>query len=113
MYKSKIFVSPNVLILILNRGKGNIYNVKLDFNETIDITEYILQKDKPKIIYNLYGVITHIGQSGPNAHFVASCKSPIDNKWYRYNDAIVSPINNIQNDVVEFGDPYILFYQRN
>ena len=113
IYTSKIFVGPNVLILILNRGKGNIYDVKLDFNETIDITEYILQKDKPKIIYNLYGVITHIGQSGPNALFVASCKSPIDNKWYRYNDAIVSPINNIQKDVIDFGIPYILFYQRN
>ena len=113
LYTSKIFVSPNVLILILNRGKGNIYDVKLDFDEIIDITEYILKKDKPKIIYNLYGVITHIGQSGPNAHFVASCKSPIDNKWYRYNDAIVSSINNIQKDVIDFGTPYILFYQRN
>ena len=43
-----------ILILILNRGKGNIYDVKLDFDEIIDITEYILKKDKPKIIYNLF-----------------------------------------------------------
>ena len=113
MYTNKIFVGPNVLVLILNRGKDNIYNVKLDFNETIDITQFVLQKDSPKIIYNLYGVITHIGQSGPNAHFVASCKSPINNRWYRYNDAIVNEITNIQKDVIEFGTPYILFYQRN
>ena len=89
IYISKIFVSPNVLVLILNRGRGNIYDVKLDFIETIDITQFVQQKDRPQLIYNLYGVITHIGQSGPNAHFVASCKSPIDNKWYRYNDAFV------------------------
>ena len=113
VYTSKIYVTPNILIIILNRGKGNIYKVKLDFTEVIDITQFVLQKDKQQIIYSLYGVITHIGQSGPNAHFVASCKSPIDNKWYRYNDAIVSPINNVQKDVIDFGIPYILFYQRN
>ena len=102
-----------MLVLILNRGKGNIYNVKLNFTEIIDITQFVLQKDMPLINYSLCGVITHIGQSGPSAHFVASCKSPIDNKWYRYNDAMVNPINNFQKEVIDFGTPYILFYQKN
>jgi len=30
IYTSKIFISPNILIIILNRGKGNIYDIKLD-----------------------------------------------------------------------------------
>ena len=111
-YTSKIFVSPNILVLILNRGKGNIYDVKLDFTEIIDISQFILQKDKPQIIYNLYGVITHIGQSGPSAHFMAACRNYIDNKWYRFNDAFINPITNIKKEVIEFGTPYILFYQR-
>ena len=113
VYTSKIFVTPNILIIILNRGKGNIYKVKLDFNEVIDITQFVIQKDKPQLIYSLYGVITHIGESGPNAHFIASCKSPIDNQWYRYNDAMVNPINNVQKDIIDFGTPYILFYYKN
>jgi len=112
IYTSKIFISPNVLILILNRGKGNIYDVKLDFTETIDITQFVLQKDKPLIIYNLYGVITHIGESGPNARFVASCKNPIDKKWYRFNDAFINPIYNFEKEIIGFGTPYILFYQK-
>ena len=112
IYTSQIFVSPNILIIILNRGKGNIHDVKLNFTESIDITQFELQKDKPQIIYSLYGVITHIGQSGPNAHFVASCKSPVDYRWYRFNDSIVNPINNLQKEVIEFGSPYILFYQK-
>jgi len=110
---SKIFSSPTVLVIILDRGKGNIYDVKLDLNETIDITQFVQQKDSPQLIYNLYGTITHIGQSGPNAHFVALCKSPIDNKWYKYDDALVNPINNLQKEVIEFETPYILFYQKN
>ena len=112
IYTTKLYIGPNVLVLILNRGKDNIFDVKLDFTETIDITQFIVQKDIPQIKYDLYGVITHIGQSGPSAHFVASCKSPIDNKWYRYNDAMVNPIYNLQKEVIDFGTPYILFYQK-
>ena len=112
IYTCKIYSSPNYFILILNRGKGNIYNVKLDFPEVINITNYVLQKETPNIIYELYGVVTHIGQSGPNAHFVASCKSPINGKWYRYNDAIVNNITDVKKEVMEFGTPYILFYQK-
>ena len=110
LYTSKIFVSPNVLIIILNRGKGNIYKIKIDFTEQIDISNFVLAKQKE--IYNLYGVITHLGESGPNAHFVAACKSPVDGKWYRYNDAFVNPINNFKKDIYDFGTPYILFYQK-
>ena len=112
-YTSKIFISPIILVLILNRGKGNIYDVKLDFAETIDITDFVLMNNNTRIIYNLYGVVTHLGKSGPYAHFVASCKSPVDNAWYRFNDGLVSPIKNFQNEVHDYGNPYILFYQRN
>ena len=111
-YSSTIFSSPNILVLILNRGKNNVFKVDLDFTETIDISQFVLTKNEP-LIYNLYGVITHLGESGPNAHFVATCKSPVDNIWYRYNDAIVNPISNFQKDILNYGKPYILFYQKN
>ncbi len=78
----------------------------------LDLTQFVIQKDKSQIIYNLYEVITHLEESGPNAHFVAACRSPIDNHWYRYNDAIVTSINNFQNDIYNFGTPYILFYEK-
>ncbi len=112
VYTSTIFVSPNILVLILNRGKGNVFNIKVDFSLQIDITDFVLTKSQNREIYNLYGVITHLGQSGPNAHFVAACKSPVDGNWYRYNDAIVTQINNFQNDIYNFGTPYILFYEK-
>ena len=76
------------------------------------LTKYVIQNENKNIVYNLYGVITHIGESGPNAHFVASCKSPIDGKWYRYNDALVDPIKNFQKDIHDFNSPYILFYEK-
>ena len=112
IYNTKIYVSPNVLVLILNRGRGNIYDVKLNFYDKIDISQFVVKKEVNNIIYELYGVITHIGQSGPSAHFVASCKSPVDFKWYRYNDSMVNPINDVQKEIINFGTPYILFYKK-
>ena len=35
-----------------------------------------------------------------------------DNKWYRFNDSIVNPITNFQKEVIDFGTPYILFYEK-
>ena len=108
---TKIYSCPNVLILVLNRGKHNIYKVKLNFEETIEITKYVTLK-KGKVFYNLTGVITHIGQSGPFAHFLAFCKSPINDKWYEYNDSIVTDVKDVKKEIIDFGNPYVLFYKK-
>ena len=107
-----IYTGPNILILILNRGRGIQYKIKLEYYETINLDNYILKKDKPSMIYDLYGVVTHLGESGDSGHFVASCKSPCDNKWYRYNDSIVHQIFNIKSEIIDLGNSYILFYQK-
>ena len=110
-YTSMILSSPLILIIILERGKGNIYDIKLECCEEIDITQFVQYKNTPQL-YELYGVISLIGQIGPNQHFVASCRSPINYIWYRYNDALVNRITDLQKEVIEFGVPYILFYQK-
>ena len=108
---SKLFNAPNILIIILNRGKPNTYNMKIEFNEIIDLTDYIKYKTN-KIIYNLYGVVTHLGKSGEEGHFIAVCKNLIDNLWYKYNDSEIKKINNIKKEILDYGKPYILFYQK-
>ena len=112
-FNSKIYVSPNVLILILDRGIENISDIKVYFTETINITQFVLCKESnSQLIYELYGVISEVNQDGSSQHFIASCKSPINNKWYKYDDTVVTPISNVQNEVIGFGNPYILFYQK-
>jgi len=110
--KTIIYSGPNILILILNRGVGIQFKIKLEYYESINLDKYIAKKDKLSMIYDLYGVVTHLGESGDGGHFVASCKSPCDNKWYRYNDALVNEIKDIQKDIINFGNSYILFYQK-
>ena len=111
-YSSIIYSSPEYFILILNRGKGNIYNVKLNFLEIIDIGRYVKMKGRNNLTYQLYAIVTHLGPSSMAGHFIAFCKSPIDNMWYKYNDGLVDLIGNSFNDIPNFGCPYILFYER-
>ena len=112
IYSSKIFLAPNVLIIILDRDEDN-NNIKIDIKEKIDITNYVINKDSSNMIYELYGVISNLEQNVSSPQYIASCLNSIDNNWYRFEDAIVSEkINNIQKDVIEFGIPSILFYKK-
>ena len=113
LYKSAIYSSPINFILILNRGKNNVYNVKINFEENINLGNYVTLKKQNNLFYSLYGVITHIGPSSMGGHFIAFCKSPIDNKWYRFNDSMVTPVDDFYRDIHEYGCPYVLFYERN
>jgi ubiquitin C-terminal hydrolase len=111
-FTSKLYSSPNVLIIILTRGNDNEYNIKLNFTETLNLTQFVELKDSPQMIYNLYGVITHVEQSGSKAHFIGFCKSPINNNWYKYNDAIINRVEDVQKEIMNFGNPIILLYQK-
>ena len=102
---------PEILIIILNRGKGKQFDVKINFDEQLNLSNYIYMKNTG-CFYNLIGVITHIGQNGMGGHFIAYCKNPIFNTWNKYNDSIVSPVNNFKSDVIDFAMPYLLFYQK-
>ena len=63
-------------------------------------------------MYDLVGVVTHMGDSSASGHFIAYCKSPIDHYWYGYNDDLVFPVKDFVNEVINYAMPYILFYQK-
>ena len=105
IYLNNIYSLPPVLIIILNRGKGKSFNCKVDFYEELNLHQYITC---PQSIanYNLKGVITHLGESGMGGHFIAYCKYRLDNKWYCYNDSIVTLCEDQKNGF-RVGTPYI------
>ena len=108
---TNLVYAPNVLIIILNRGKGKQFDIKLNFREDLDITGYI-EITTSGTLYKLIGVITHLGESSMSGHFIAFCKDPFDNKWYKFNDAIVTPVKDFQKEVIDYGMPYLLFFQK-
>ena len=108
---TNLITGPKILILLLNRGKGIEFNVKLNFPDKLNLYNYIQDKNSG-FMYKLIGVITHIGESGMGGHFIAYCVDPITNRWNKYNDAIVTEVKDFQNEIINFAMPYLLFYQK-
>ena len=107
-YSTSLYSGSNYLIINLNRGKGAVYECKVNFPEQLNIFNFVTFKHGITV-YELYAVICHLGPSSMSGHFVAYCKNSIDHKWYLYNDAIVTKCTRKfqYND----GMPYILFYK--
>ena len=109
--QTKLYNVPEVLIIILNRGIGIQYNIKLEFYLQINLSKFI-ENQASGYMYDLIGVVTYMGDGGVNGHFNASCRSPINNIWYQYNDDLVFPITDFNKQVLNFASPYILFYKK-
>ena len=109
--RTLLATGPEILIIILNRGKGIQFNVKITFYLELDLSNFIELKNTG-CYYELFGVITHIGESGMGGHFIAYCKDMWTQQWLKFNDAIVSPVSHFKSEVIDFAMPYLLFYQK-
>ena len=108
---------PEVLTIILNRGHHLKFDVEFQISYTLENLErYMikLEDDNDKklinIRYRLIGIIIHIGKSGDEGHFYTYCRSPVDKKWYSYNDEKVKYISDPLEEIK--GIPYLLFYEK-
>ena len=108
-YINNFYSFPPILIIILNRGKGNQFDCDVDFPFDLNLQNYC-KNYEGNINYKLKGLITHLGTSDMGGHFIAYCRHRITNEWYCYNDAIVTKLTD-QNNGYKKGTPYILFYE--
>ena len=106
--QNKLIIGPKTLIINLNRGKGLQFKVGIKFGEFLDLTEYLLMKDKSPCHYELIGVLSHFGENNMGGHFIAYCKNSYNCKWYKYNDAMVT--ESSFQEASSIGLPYVLFY---
>ena len=112
---SKIYCSPPVFILSLDRKNldKNLMNIPFFIEEKINIDYYLENKQSFKE-YNLTGITSFFYKEQKYKSF---CKSPVDQKWYEYNDEKVleSDINIIlknHNNSTNMYIPYLLIYNR-
>ena len=89
-----LLIGPNILIIILNRGKGLEFDVKINFELNLNISNFVMNNSS-NINYELINIVTHLGESNMSGHFVAYCKSFVNGNWYLFNDSVVSRIDNI------------------
>jgi len=107
-YSSTLYLLPEILVINLDRGRNEIYQCNVNFPEELDLTNYVINKEF-NIQYELYAVICQIGPSFMNRHIVAYCQNRMDDKWYLYNDSIISLCEKSNEYLSKI--PYILFYK--
>ncbi|OHS93051.1 hypothetical protein TRFO_12061 [Tritrichomonas foetus] len=117
---------PPYLIIQLSRFEYNYdlgirtkINSIFHFPSQIDVSDFTspLNKSKQEMNYVLRGVIMHHG-SADFGHYTSYIKDRITNKWFLYNDMMVTEVT--EEEVLENGSgsrmhhssAYILFYDR-
>ena len=110
---NRIFNSPNIFTFILDRENLNEELMKISFliEEKINLNNYIENNNANKE-YELIGIVSI---SLRERKYIAFSKSPIDKKWYLYNDTEVNKINIDftlkSHNQFNFYVPCILFYE--
>ena len=115
-----IFSLPPVLIIVLNRGNnGQDFNEEFFFPEVLKFVEtnFVIYEGSYKKYY-LCGLISIIGGSSSNVHYISFCRDSMNSKFVMYNDTIVSEnieIEEAMKCIISDNDyekrtPYILFY---
>ena len=104
-----IYIPPEILVIVLDRGKGKSFkgNVLIDIN--LDLKCFIdHEKVQNNTKYKLIGVSTHSGTSSSSGHYTACCLTD-NGKYYYFSDTYVHEIN--ESKLFE-NEPYLLFYKR-
>jgi len=115
--KMDIYKAPSVLILHLKRfsfsyrtGATSKVNTYLEIPLTLNLSEYIVSTHKDSLTYDVIGVCNHSGPHG-FGHYTATCKHPIDNFYYHFNDdEVVLRVEDL-NDVIS-SHAYVVFLLR-
>ena len=107
---SQMNTCPDILTIIFYRGNGLEHKVYVKFPLNLDISNYVKERNKG-VNYELIGVVNHDESKKLKGCCLAKCKSPVNNKWYFYDDEKVEKIEETQVNE-DNSLPYILFYQK-
>ncbi len=116
--KLTIFKAPKYLTIVLKRFKhvsigGKYIEQKdkriIEYPLVLDVTPFMNKRRqyKCKILYELHGVLVHMGSTTNNGHYISIIKN--DNVWFHCSDTIIIPIS--ENKVLE-QTAYMLFYKK-
>ena len=109
-YNQKLSFAPIIMIIFINRLKRVDLEMKFEFDEYLDINQFIDFKTIGSS-YKLIGVIVSLDEHGRDKRFIAFCRSPIDQKWYKYDDMEVTLVSDSNEEILK-SNPSILLYEK-
>jgi len=102
---------PNILVIDFKRFNNNFQKnqIHIDFPlDNLNLSDYIIGYKKNKYIYELFGICNHSG-GVLGGHYTSYVKNA-NEKWYHFNDTIVSEVGLI-NSIIS-PKAYVLFYRK-
>jgi hypothetical protein len=72
--------------------------------------EFMLNPEKQKddhCGYSLMSILVHVGNRSNSGHYIAFMRPNMDNKWYKFNDEVISECSKKYVDDMSFGSEYM------
>ena len=108
---TKILELPCKLILNIDYGKNKVNNVdQLDFENEIDLKDYLSIYFRQNTKFRLCSICTHIGKSGMTGHYITYCLDKNKNIWYKFNDSWCDEVKD--KSEMKKNSPYLLIYEQ-
>ena len=104
---------PKILVIDLKRfnktsNHGQKIQTYIDFSFDLNLSNYVIGYKKNSYNYELFGVCNHSG-GVLGGHYTSYVKNA-NNKWYHYNDTIVSEVSKPETIISQ--KAYLLFYRK-
>jgi len=113
----KIYLTPKILIIILDRGPNQKYKKPVKFDIILDLKKYMSgKKYEYSTKYKLIGVCSYLTLNGNCGSYISFCLCD-DDKYYYFNDEEIKKVKPNNNNSYNYncfcdGCPYILVYKR-
>ena len=125
VYKNITFWNfPKILVISLQRFQTN-YSDQTNYSgqevhiskkmelvdfpiENLDLSKYVVGYHARKYIYDLYGVVNHIGDVH-GGHYTAFVQGQGQSQWYHCNDHIIELVQDPRQIITPMA--YVLFYR--
>lgn len=107
---------PPILIIHLKRffytrkGSGKICDFIKYPVERLTLTPFLPKQHSEPVVYDLFAMIEHRGNSLDGGHYVAVARNSMTGTWNKFDDSSVTPLKGPQS--VASRDSYVLFYQK-
>ena len=109
--KIQFWSFPNILVIDFKRfnSRNQKNQILITFSlDDVDLSKYIIGYNKNSYKYELYGVCNHSG-GVLGGHYTSYIKNA-NQKWYHFNDALVSEVENVNNIISPYA--YCLFFRK-
>ena len=104
---------PHILVVTLKRFNVSNISVRknkafVDFDETLNLSKYVIGYNKDTYVYELFGICNHMG-GVHGGHYTSFVKNA-NNNWYHFNDTNVSKVKDFNS--MKTKNAYCFFYRK-